>query len=82
MDVLPLARSLEAKDRRILAEELLRTLQDEPISEDVLDLVQERAEYIRQHPEEAIPWEEFEVELDEMFSPPLQNASVPVQHLL
>ena len=70
MDVLPLARSLEAEDRRILAEEMLRTLHDdEPISKEILDLVQKRAEYIQQHPEEAIPWEEFEVELNEMFGP-------------
>ena len=70
MDVLPLARSLEAEDRRTLAEEMLRTLHDdEPISEEILDLVQKRAEYIQQHPEEAIPWEEFEVELNEMFGP-------------
>jgi len=39
------------------------------ISEEILDLVQERVEYIQQHPEEAIPWEEFEVDLDEMFGP-------------
>jgi len=70
MDVLPLARSLEAEDRRALAEEMLRTLDDdELIDEAVLDLVEKRTEYIRQHREVVIPWEAFEVEFDEMFGP-------------
>jgi len=60
----------KVEDRRRLVEEMLRTLEDdEPIDEQILDLVQQRTEYIRLHREEAIPWEVFESEFDEMFKP-------------
>jgi len=70
LDVLPLAYSLEADDRRTLAEEMWRSLgNSEPIDDEVLDLVQKRTEHIQQHPEEAIPWEEFEAAMDDVLGP-------------
>ena len=62
---------IEAFGSREAAEEYVRTAEDDDqIDEEVLDLLQARADYIKQHPEEAIPWEDFVVELDKMFDPP------------
>jgi len=70
IDVLPLARNLDASDRRILADEMLQSLEgSEPIDDRILDLVQQRTEYIRKHPEEAIPWAEFKAAMDDRLGP-------------
>jgi putative addiction module component (TIGR02574 family) len=69
-DVLPLARSLDIDDRLALAEEMWRSVDDsEPIDDEVLDLIEKRIAYIRQHPEESIPWAEFKAMMDEKLSP-------------
>ena len=55
-DLLPLARSLDSVDRRALAEEMWLSLENEPVSPEVLDEVEKRVEYVRQHPEECMGW--------------------------
>ena len=68
-DLLPLARSLDPADRRILAEELWLSLDDESIDPEVERLVEERVTYIRDHPHDCIPWNEFERMMDKELGP-------------
>ena len=68
-DLLPLARNLDSADRRVLAEELWLSLDDEPADPEVLRLVGKRVEYIRQHPDECVDWDVFEKTMDEKLGP-------------
>ncbi|MDR1392367.1 MAG: hypothetical protein LBJ62_00100 [Bifidobacteriaceae bacterium] len=69
-ELLPLARRLDAAERLALAEEMMRSVDgDNGIDEDVLDLVEARGRHVREHPEESIPWDLFEAEMDAEFGP-------------
>jgi len=70
MDVLPLARRLNPDDRRALVEDMWRTLEGhDQIDPEVLDLVEQRAERVRQNPAKAIPWEEFDAIMNDRLGP-------------
>ena len=68
-DLLPLARSLTPDYRRVLAEELWLSLDDDPVDPEVLSLIEQRAAYIHQHPEECIDWDAFESLMNETLGP-------------
>ncbi|MDR1513322.1 MAG: addiction module protein [Propionibacteriaceae bacterium] len=68
-DLLPLARSLDSADRRVLAEELWLSLDDEPVDPEVLRLIEERVSHIHAHPEKCVEWAEFEKQMDEKLGP-------------
>jgi hypothetical protein len=68
-DVLELARSLDAPDRRALAEEMWQSLDSEPVDPEVLRLVIERTEYARAHHDECIDWDDYEAQLDDRLGP-------------
>jgi len=68
-EVLPLARSLAPDDRRVLAEELWLSLGDDPVDPEVLQLIEQRANDIQQHPETCTDWSDFEKLMDDRLGP-------------
>jgi putative addiction module component (TIGR02574 family) len=58
------AEALAPADRLDLIERMWASLTDDPLVEGQFQAMAERARYLRDHPGEAIPWEQFEADLD------------------
>jgi putative addiction module component (TIGR02574 family) len=62
------AEAMSPADRLELIERVWASLTDDPMVEGQFEAMAERARYLRDHPGEAIPWDEFEADLDRDFA--------------